>query len=153
MEYNLPHIKLNSNAGICPLCIKSAVFRFNHHSDITMSTMVSQITGISTVCSTVCPDAHQVKHQSCHWPLWGESTGERWVLLTKGQWRENGSIWWRYHVTESNEKTSQYMKLRWPWTMTQHSVILSLDALIPARDRSKQNWNNIFRYTYNTRGM
>ena len=22
-----------------------------------------------------------------HWPLWGESTGDRWIPLTKGQWR------------------------------------------------------------------
>ena len=22
----------------------------------------------------------------CHWPLWGESTSERWIPLTKGQW-------------------------------------------------------------------
>ena len=21
-----------------------------------------------------------------HWPLWGESTGDRWIPLTKGQW-------------------------------------------------------------------
>ena len=22
-----------------------------------------------------------------HWPFWGESTGDRWIPLTKGQWR------------------------------------------------------------------
>ena len=22
-----------------------------------------------------------------HWPLWGESTGDRWIPFTKGQWR------------------------------------------------------------------
>ena len=24
---------------------------------------------------------------SRHWPLWGKSTGDRWIPLTKGQWR------------------------------------------------------------------
>ena len=23
----------------------------------------------------------------CHWPLWGEFTGDRWIPRTKGQWR------------------------------------------------------------------
>ena len=23
----------------------------------------------------------------CHWPLWGEFTGDRWISRTKGQWR------------------------------------------------------------------
>ena len=35
-----------------------------HHSDITMSAMVSQITGISMVWPTVCSGADQRKHQS-----------------------------------------------------------------------------------------
>ena len=32
-----------------------------------------------------------------HWPLWGESTGDRWIPLTKGQWHSKVSIWWRHH--------------------------------------------------------
>ena len=35
---------------------------------------------------------------SRHWPSWGESTGDWWIPLTKGQWRGNVSIWWRHHV-------------------------------------------------------
>ena len=34
-----------------------------HYSDVKMSMMVSQITGVSTVCSTVCSGADQRKHQ------------------------------------------------------------------------------------------
>ena len=30
----------------------------------------------------------------CHWPLWGESTGDQWIPLTKG----NVSISWSHHV-------------------------------------------------------
>ena len=32
-----------------------------------------------------------------HWPLWGESTGDRWIPLTKASNAENVSIWWRHH--------------------------------------------------------
>ena len=39
-----------------------------------------KITSVSIVCSTVCSGPDQRKHQSsAHWPLWGESTGDRWV--------------------------------------------------------------------------
>ena len=37
-----------------------------------------------------------------HWPLWGEFTGDRWIPLTKGQWRGNASIWWRHHGLNGN---------------------------------------------------
>ena len=36
----------------------------------------------------------------CHWPLWGKFNGDRWIPRTKTQWRENVSIWWRYHVLQ-----------------------------------------------------
>ena len=51
------------------------------YSDVIMSAMASQITSVSTVCSTVCSAED-------HWPLWGESTGHRWFPFTKGQLRE-----------------------------------------------------------------
>ena len=41
-----------------------SVYKASHYNDVTMSAMVSQITGILTVCSTVCSGAHQRKHQS-----------------------------------------------------------------------------------------
>ena len=31
------------------------------------------------------------------WPLWGESTGDRWIPLAKAGNAENNSIWWRRH--------------------------------------------------------
>ena len=55
-----------------------------HYSDVIMSAMVSQITGVSLVCS------HGFKHLSPrHWPLWGESTGDQWILLTRAINAEN----------------------------------------------------------------
>ena len=35
-----------------------------HYSDVIMSAMASKITGVSTVCSTICSGADQRKHQS-----------------------------------------------------------------------------------------
>ena len=35
-----------------------------HYRDVTMSTIASQITGVSIVCSTVCSGAYQRKHRT-----------------------------------------------------------------------------------------
>ena len=61
---------------------------FWHYSDVTMSAMVSQISGISTVYPNVCSGVHQRKHQS-YAPLAfvSESTGDWWIHLAEGQWR------------------------------------------------------------------
>ena len=40
------------------------IYHTGHYSDVIMSTMLSQITGVSIVCSTVCSGADQRKHQS-----------------------------------------------------------------------------------------
>ena len=53
-----------------------------HYSDITMGPMVSQITGNSTVCSTVCSGSHQTVSID-HW----------WIPLTKASDAEKVSIW------------------------------------------------------------
>ena len=34
-----------------------------HYSDVIMSAMTSQITGVSSVCSTICSSAYQRKHR------------------------------------------------------------------------------------------
>ena len=64
-----------------------------------MTTMASQITSLTVVYSNVYSDADQRKHQS---PaslafVWG-SHRDRWIPRTKGQLRENVSIWWRHHA-------------------------------------------------------
>ena len=38
-----------------------------------------------------------------YWPLWGEFTGDRWILRTKDQYAENVFIWWRHHNKEKRE--------------------------------------------------
>ena len=56
-------------------------FHKKHCSDIMMSAMASQITGVSIVCLTVCWGAGKKKKENVkaprHWPPWGESTGDR----------------------------------------------------------------------------
>ena len=57
-----------------------------HYSDATMSAMASQITSIRTVCSVACSGAQQRNIKVLRRnPLWGESSGDRWIPLTKGQ--------------------------------------------------------------------
>ena len=43
-------------------------------------------------CLLKCLFSHKERHNenitaTRHWPLWGESTGNRWIPRTKGQWR------------------------------------------------------------------
>ena len=50
-----------------------------------MSAMAPQITGVSIICSTASVQAEikeNIKDPRL-WPLCGESTGDRWILLTK----------------------------------------------------------------------
>ena len=55
-------------------------------SDVIMSAMASQITGVSMVCSNACSSADQRKYQSSSsLAFLGEFANDRWILLTKGQ--------------------------------------------------------------------
>ena len=66
------------------------------HSALIMSAMASQITGVSIVCLTL-----QIKDNikaPRRGPLWGESTSNRWIPITKSQCGGNASIWWRHRV-------------------------------------------------------
>ena len=57
-----------------------------HYSDITMSTIASQITSVSNVYLSVCSGPDQRKHQSSvSLALWGEFIGDRWIPRAKGQ--------------------------------------------------------------------
>ena len=57
-----------------------------HYSGVIMSAVASQITSLTIVYSTVYSDADQRNIKApCHWPLWGEFTGDRWIPPTKSQ--------------------------------------------------------------------
>ena len=63
-----------------------------------MSAMGSQITGVSSVCSTdVQAQIKEDINAPRHLPLWGESTGDRRIPLIRASNMEVFSIWWRHH--------------------------------------------------------
>ena len=74
-----------------PNCILSLIHKIwntlqlsVHYSDIIMSVMVPQITGVSIVCSIIGSGADHRKHKAlCHWPLWGELTSNWWIPCKK----------------------------------------------------------------------
>ena len=78
-----------------------------HYSDIILSEMASQITGVSIVCSSVCSGRDQRKQQSP-----GSMTSQR------ASYAENVSFWWRHvfvislcirHCTNSLELPVNFM--------------------------------------------
>ena len=63
-----------------------AILNNIHYNEVIMNAMASQIIGVSIVCLP-CVQAQIKKNIKAprHWPLLGESTGDRWIPLTKGQ--------------------------------------------------------------------
>ena len=57
----------------------------DHYSDVIMCAMASRNTGVSIGCSTVCSGADQRNTKVPRFPLWGELTGDWWILHTKGR--------------------------------------------------------------------
>ena len=86
-----------------------------HYSDVIMSAVASQITGVLIVYSTVCSGVDQRKHQSsASLSVWGEFTGDRWIPRshwwiprTKASDAEHVSIWWCHH------ENKKYWCRRW----------------------------------------
>ena len=76
------------------------IFTFSiHYSDVIMSAMTSEITGVSNV-SQLFVQA-QIKENikaPRRWPLGVESTGDRWFPSKRASKAENVSLWWRHHV-------------------------------------------------------
>ena len=57
-----------------------------HYSDVIMSLMASQITGVTIVYSTVVQaKIKEIIKAPRHWLLWGEFTDDRLIPHTKGQ--------------------------------------------------------------------
>ena len=90
---------------ICCVCNAVPSLQWRHDN-------ASQIACNWNVYSKVCSGWQQRKQKSftslafCHipftklinGPLWGESTGHRWIPLTKGQLYERVSMSWRHHM-------------------------------------------------------
>ena len=70
-----------------------------HYSDVIMSAMASQITGVSIVCSTVCSGAHKKTSKlrvTCLYE--GNPSMIGGFLLKRASNTENVSLWWRHHA-------------------------------------------------------
>ena len=67
-----------------------AVAVLSRYSDVIMSAVASQITGVSIDCSALCSGTAKCQGLR-HWPLCGELPAQR------GSNAENDSIWWRHH--------------------------------------------------------
>ena len=73
-----------------------------HYSDVIMSAMTSQITGVSIVCSLVGSGADQRKHQSSaslHGLCEGNPPVTDGLPSQRASKAENVSIWLRHNVT------------------------------------------------------
>ena len=72
---------------------------FFHYNDVVMNAMVSQIAGVSIICSTVGLGADQRKHQSsASLTLFeGNSPVTDELHAQNASNAENVSIWWRHH--------------------------------------------------------
>ena len=75
----------------------------DHYSDVILSAMASQITGVSIVYSTVCSGPDQKKTSKLR--VTGVCEGNSPVTGNA----ETISIWWRHHVT-CRHKEPQYQQ-------------------------------------------
>ena len=69
-----------------------------HYGDVIMDATSSQITGVSSVYSTVCSGADQRKHQSSASLAFLRVTDE-FPAHCRASNAENVSIWWRHYAT------------------------------------------------------
>ena len=73
--------------NIIPLPYNATLEEFSHYSDVIMDATASQITSVSIVAQPFVQVQIKESIKACrHWPLWGQSTSDRRIPLTKGQW-------------------------------------------------------------------
>ena len=111
-----------------------------HYSDVIMSGMASQITGVSMVCWTVCSGVDQRNIKALrHWPLWGELTGDRRIPSQRTSNLETVFICWRYHVKLKPRGISfaNNFFLYWP-------VVLKLCTNTNASVTWLNDWNCVY---------
>ena len=89
--------------GSIMLCI---TISHDHYLDVIMSAMTSHITGVSIDCLLNHLFRRRSKKISPrHWPLWGESTVDQCIPLTKGQKRGKCfhlmTLSWYLHVKKT----------------------------------------------------
>ena len=74
-----------------------------HYSDVIVSAMASQITGVSFVCSAVCSGADKKRVTGLYEGNPSVTGGLPWQRASNTQ---IVSIWWRYHGKQLGETYS-----------------------------------------------
>ena len=102
------------------------------------SIMASQIIGNLTVCSTACSTKNKTKTPKL-WitvPLWGESTNDWWILLTK--WQQCGKS--LYVITSSQAWFISMMKFSSCVTLLTHfkCILLYFGTTLDPQEREQQ---------------
>ena len=77
--------------------IKNAIWNIYTQAFITVTSQ--WVRGVSITSASIKAPRH--------WTLWGESTGDLWIPLTKGQYAKNVSIWWRHVLGLAPPKSLQ----------------------------------------------
>ena len=107
-SHHIPRYRLNKKWQRIALC------------DIIMTAKVSQITGVSIVCSTICSGADQRKHQSSASlafargiPSQRASNAENVSIL----WRPHGQFFWQPPLSRilHEKKHPLFNRNRWFW--------------------------------------
>ena len=148
---------LNTWDLTCPLLWQLISFQPNvlihlqaqHYSDVIMSMMASQITGVSTVCWCVCSGADKKNIKALHhWLLCGVSTSNWWIPFTKGQLCRKFSIWWRHNDTDNKVRhpffqiykaVNDFIIFYWLYDICQHLLDLTK---INHTLRNRLHWDN-----------
>ena len=82
-------IRPQSSWILCHLPIPSLRFisgSDSHYNDVIMGAIASQITSLTIATQPFIPAQFKENIKAPrHWPLWGETTGDRWIPLTNGQ--------------------------------------------------------------------
>ena len=77
------HMKMSSAKMVAILYLLQFLYRY---SDVIMGAMTPQITILTIFTQSFIQS--QIKENIKglrHWPLWGEFTGDQWIVRTKGQ--------------------------------------------------------------------
>ena len=102
------------------ISICSPQCRIIHYTDVIMSAMASQITGVSIVSLTVCSGADQRKHQRsasltfvrgiCRWPVdsphngpvtWKMFPFDCFIVMLKFSWNADGYMYIEFAINSS----------------------------------------------------
>ena len=116
-----------------------------------MSPMASQITSVLIVFSTIYIHGTENIKAPRYWPLWGETTGDRWFPITKDQWRGK----YFQLMTSSWIKVIHYLAVppRQQWTQRTESLVPPTRLHYPTDSLGATEITNILSLEQNDRHL